>query len=88
MKKEPLLELFEPHLLSAIRTAFQAGWSEVSGEFVADVSYMRNRLVGTIANLAANGIADPQELKNQALHALGIGASAPAGGMSNDGWQG
>jgi hypothetical protein len=38
MNKEPLLEPFEPHILSAIRTAFQAAWSEVSRELAADMS--------------------------------------------------
>jgi len=88
MNKEPMLEPFEPHILSAIRTAFQSGWSEVSRELVADVNYMRNRLVGTIANLASTGILDPHELKSRALHTLGIEASALAGGTSNGGREG
>lgn len=86
MNKEPLLEPFEPHTLSAIRMAFQAAWSEVSREVVADVSYMRNRLVGTIANLARKGILDPHELKTQALVALGLlgnQATSAAGGTCN-----
>jgi hypothetical protein len=87
MDKEPLLEPFAPHILSAIRTAFQAGWGELSRELVVDATFMRNRLAGTIANLASKGILDPHELKDRALHALGVtasrAASALAGDMSN-----
>ena len=89
MNKESLLEPFEPHILSAIRTAFQAAWSEVSQELAADVSDMRNRLVGTIANLARKGILDPHELKHQALVALGLlgnKATSAAGGTCNAGF--
>jgi hypothetical protein len=85
MNKESLLEPFEPHILSAIRTAFQAGWSELPRELVADVTRMRNRLAGTIANLAVKGVLDPHELKQRALDAAGIRAPALAGETGNAG---
>lgn len=88
MQQEPCLEPFEPHILCAIRAAFQAGWNEVARKLAADVSYARNRLLGTIAHLATKGIHDPHELKSQALHALGIGASALAGVTSHAGRNG
>jgi hypothetical protein len=83
MKQKPSLEPFEPHILVAIRTAFQAGWSELSREFAADVTRLRNRLIGTIANLASQGVLDPHELKNRAFQALSIGPSESARGMCN-----
>jgi hypothetical protein len=85
MNKEHLLEPFESHILSAIRTAFQAGWSELPRELVADVTRMRNKLAGTIANLALNGVLDPHELKQRALDAVGIGTPALAGDTRNAG---
>jgi hypothetical protein len=85
MDNEPRLGPFEPHILSAIRAAFQVSWNEVARELAADVSYARNRLLGTIAHLATKRIHDPHELKSQALHVLGIGVSALAGGTSHAG---
>jgi hypothetical protein len=68
---DPRLEPFTPQTLRAIRTAFQDGWSELqSAGLTADPDRTRNRLVGTIANLAKRGILDPQELKDEALCAL------------------
>lgn len=87
MGNEPQLEPFEPHILSAIRTAFQAGWSEMSQELVTDVTSVRNKLVGTIATLASKGVLDPHELKEQALNALGLSphqaTPETTGGTSN-----
>jgi hypothetical protein len=85
MNKESLLEPFESHILSAIRTAFQAGWSELPRDLVADATHTRNRLAGTIANLAVKGVLDPHELKQRALDAVGIGAPALAGDRGNAG---
>jgi len=85
MNKERLLEPFEPHILSAIRTAFQAGWNELPQHLIADVTRMRNRLAGTIANLALKGVLDPHELKQRALDAVGIRAPALAGDKGNAG---
>ena len=76
MKTELPLEPFAPHILAAIRTAFRGCWNELPLDNPEDVSRTRNKLVGTIANLASKGILDPHELKSQALQALGIGASA------------
>jgi hypothetical protein len=68
---DPRLDPFHPHTLLAIQTAFQAGWNELRRVGVmADPDRMRNRLAGTIANLAREGILDPRELKEQALGAL------------------
>jgi hypothetical protein len=44
---------------------------------------MRNRLAGTIANLAVKGVLDPHELKQRALDAVGIRAPALAGDTGN-----
>ena len=88
MSKEALLEPFAPHMLTAIRTAFQACWNELPRDLTADVTHMRNRLACTIANLASKGILDPHELKSLALNTLGIGASPLAGGTSNGGRDG
>ncbi len=43
---------------------------------------MRNRLAGTIANLAVMGVLDPHELK-QRVDAVGIRAPALAGDTGN-----
>jgi hypothetical protein len=68
---EPRLEPFAPQTLWAIQTAFQAGWNELrSAGLTADPDRTRNRLAGTIANLARKGILDPRELKDQVLRAL------------------
>lgn len=79
---DALLEPFEPRTLDAIRAAFGAGWRELSRrEPCADVR-LRNRLVGTIANLARSGVEDPEELKRQALHKL---MTARPGGIQPSG---
>jgi hypothetical protein len=68
---DPRLEPFAPHTLRAIQTAFHAGWSELRrAGLTADADRTRNRLAGTIANLARKGILDPRDLKDQALRAL------------------
>jgi hypothetical protein len=68
---DPRLEPFAPPTLRVIQTAFQAGWNELrSAGLTADPDRTRNRLAGTIANLARKGILDPRELKDQALGAL------------------
>ena len=68
---DPRLDPFPPQTLRAIQTAFQAGWNELRRAGVmADPDRTRNRLAGTIANLARRGILDPRELKAQALRAL------------------
>ena len=85
MNKQSLLEPLEPHILSAIRTAVQASWSELPHDLVADVARMRNRLAGTIANLALKGVLDPHELKQRALDAVGIRAPVLAGDTGNAG---
>jgi hypothetical protein len=85
MNKVPLLEPFEPHMLSAIRTGVQASWSELPPDLVADAARMRNKLAGTIANLALKGVLDPHELKQGALDAVGIRAPAHAGDIGNAG---
>jgi hypothetical protein len=74
MNKEPLLEPFEPDMLSAIRAAVQGTWSELPRDEGGDVTLVRNRLAGTIANLALKGVLDPQELKQRALDAVGMPA--------------
>jgi hypothetical protein len=71
MRKDISLEPFAPHVLAAIRTAFEAGWNEISRGVSADATCMRNRFAGTLANLANKGILNPEELKEQALEALG-----------------
>lgn len=66
-----LLEPFAPQTLQAIQRAFQAGWTELSGTCgQADAIRTRNRLAGAIANLARKGIADPHNLKDEALRVL------------------
>jgi len=67
---EAMLEPFEAHTLEAIRTAFQAGWDELSQQVPQADLLLRNRLVGAIANLAQSGIDDPGELKREALQRL------------------
>jgi hypothetical protein len=85
MNKEPLLDPFEPHMLSVIRAAVQATWSELPRDEGGDVTLVRNRLAGTIANLAVMGVLDPHELKQRALDAVGIRAPALAGETGNAG---
>jgi hypothetical protein len=46
---------------------------------------MRNRLAGTIANLALKGVRDLHELKQRALDAVGMRAPALAGDTGNAG---
>ena len=71
-----MLEPFEPETLERIRSAFQAGWHELCNAGLAsDPHALRNRLAGTIARLARNGICDPLELKAQALRRVKIGDS-------------
>lgn len=79
-KYETLLEPFETHTLTAIRAAFQAGWDELCRQKPHADLYLRNRLIGAIANLAQSGVDDPCELKRRALHRLILGtvAEAPA----------
>jgi hypothetical protein len=55
---DPRVEPFAPHTLRAIQTAFRAGWNELrSAGLTADPDRTRNRLAGTIANLARKGIS-------------------------------
>jgi hypothetical protein len=83
MNKEPLLDPFEPHMLSAIRAAVQASWSELPRDECGHVARVRNRLAGTIANLAVKGVLDPHELKQRALDA--VQAPVLAGDTGNAG---
>jgi hypothetical protein len=83
MNKEPLLDPFEPHMLSAIRAAVQASWSELPRDECGHVARVRNRLVGTIANLALKGVLDPHELKQRALDAVGMPAPVLVGDTGN-----
>ena len=77
---DAMLEPFEARTLAAIRAAFQAGWDELCRQVPHADLFLRNRLIGAIANLAQSGIDDPRELKRRALHRLRIGtvAEAPA----------
>ena len=77
---EAMLEPFETHTLTAIRAAFQAGWDELCRQKPHADLFLRNRLIGAIANLAQSGIDDPGELKLGALQRLGLAtvAEAPA----------
>jgi hypothetical protein len=62
------LEPFDPDTLERIRTAFHAGWHELNNAVaLPNPLELRNRLAGTIAILAQQGITDPFELKDQAL---------------------
>ena len=71
---EAILEPFGANRLAAIRTAFQASWEELcQREPHADL-FLRNRLVGAIANLAQSGIDDPDELRRGALQRLRLGS--------------
>jgi hypothetical protein len=66
-----VLEPFEPEMLERIRAAFQAGWHELcNARALPNPLIVRNRLAGTIACLAARGISDPLELKDQALRTV------------------
>src|SRR5215217_3099152 len=54
---DAVLEPFNPDVLRAIQTAFRIGWHELcSREPVPNPIELRNRLAGTIALLARNGI--------------------------------
>jgi hypothetical protein len=58
---------------------------------VSDACQMRNRLAGTIASLAGQGVLDPHELANRALGVLGVPAeyaSANSGALSHAGADG
>ncbi len=77
---EAMLEPFETHTLTAIRAAFQAGWDELCRREPQADLFLRNRLIGAIANLAQSGIDDPDELKRGALHRLRLGTVAEAAG--------
>ena len=75
-ERTPLLEPFEPETLETIRAAFQAGWHELcNAGALPNPLMVRNRLAGTIACLAARGISDPMELKDQALRTVTAQAS-------------
>jgi len=76
MKKyEAMLEPFDARTLTAIRSAFQAGWEELCQQVPHADLFLRNRLVGAIANLAQSGIDDPSELKREALQRLSLGSA-------------
>lgn len=75
-KYEALLEPIETHTLTAIRAAFQAGWDELCRQKPHADLFLRNRLIGAIANLAQSGVDDPGELKGRALHRLKFGGTA------------
>jgi hypothetical protein len=79
---DALLEPFEPRTLESIRAAFGASWSELSQREPCADARLRNRLVGTIANLARSGVEDPDELTRQALHRL---MTARLGGVQPSG---
>lgn len=84
---EAMLEPFETHTLTAIRAAFQASWDELCRQESHADLFLRNRLIGAIANLAQSGIDDPDELKRGALQRLRLGSvtEAPAHGTSASG---
>ena len=76
MQHNRLFEPFEPETLERIRAAFRAGWHELcNAGALPNPLMVRNRLAGTIACLAARGISDPMELKDQALRTVTAQAS-------------
>ena len=68
-----------------LSAAVQATWSELPRDEGGDVTLVRNRLAGTIANLALKGVLDAQELKQRALDAVGMPAPVLVGDTGNAG---
>ena len=72
---DTLLEPFDAETLRSIQTAFWASWHELcNGDPVPSPIQLRNRLAGTIANLARTGITDPLHLKEKALQRVAVAA--------------
>jgi len=68
---EAMLEPFEARTLTAIRAAFQEGWDGLRRQEPRADLFLRNRLIGVIANPVQSGIDYPGELKREALQRLG-----------------
>ena len=66
------LEPFDAQTLQVIRSAFQVAWHELCtrADVAEPYTQLRNRLAGTIAHLAWNGITDPFHLKEEALRKI------------------